>query len=778
MILFDIEPLQNEGYKRRGIGNYVRNLLSAARAVNIEFAVTYNPHLPPPDVSRLLVSERFIPATRANFLRARFDWLVTTSPFEVSLGATQRLFRETFPAAKVATIVYDLIPMLFEEYYLTDPLERARYKIGVDTMLQSDALLCISQSTADDVNAMLEPDCPVVTIGAGVAELFFSNEDRTPDAGRWQDLSDVVPVLLGQQFIFTVSGGHKSKNLSSLLQAYADCPYEFRILHPLVIGGGFDQESRNHFQSEWKSLIAARRTRVSNIHILPHLRDEDIRQLYRSCALFVYASLYEGFGLPLAEAIVSGAVAISSNRSSLPEILSISEFQFNPRSPAEITALLMSTVSNPELRQKFEAWSKEARSSFHWEHVGERLKTCIGHQQTSGTQSVSPSSEIALRDKIAIIGSVRPEEGGIASYNSEILPHVSSEFDWFSSKGFCSIRKGGASSMPLSLYDESWSRYSERIYVVGNSGHHIPAVNRLNKIPGYVWLHDVRLSGLAWSIALESKEDPWAKINQWLRQYPGRHRPMHLYQELDECVYSFAKPLLQNAKGFIVHSEHARQLLLEDWGGAGFAPPIMVIPHAVPTLGIANRRPDSAPRGPIRIGTLGYIHPIRAPETIIEAAGILAATGQPVTLVLLGNVSSEYLAALNRLAKREGITIEPRGYLEDAEFIQEISQLDVVIQIRNRTNGESSGTVANAIAAGVPTITNIPSVFEFWGEYVWKADASPTPHQLAKLVGACLSNAHLDDHESRLRSLMTFSYKNVAAMLENAIRTGKDAVVR
>ena len=77
MILFDIEPLQNDAYKKRGIGRYVRNLLAAAREAEIPFAITYNPNLAPPDINRLTVPEQFIPATRANFAGRHFDWLLS-----------------------------------------------------------------------------------------------------------------------------------------------------------------------------------------------------------------------------------------------------------------------------------------------------------------------------------------------------------------------------------------------------------------------------------------------------------------------------------------------------------------------------------------------------------------------------------------------------------------------------------------------------------------------------------------------------------------------------
>ena len=175
MIVFDIESLQNPGYKNRGIGRYTRNLLGAARKAEIDFAVTYSPAYSPPDISRLTVPELFIPATRPNLMELSPDWLITASPFERSLGATARLFRECHPQAKIATIMYDLIPMVFERDYLSDHLERHRYSINLRQALASDLLLCISHHTEHDVRQMLDLKCPVMTIGTGLGNGRFTN---------------------------------------------------------------------------------------------------------------------------------------------------------------------------------------------------------------------------------------------------------------------------------------------------------------------------------------------------------------------------------------------------------------------------------------------------------------------------------------------------------------------------------------------------------------------------------------------------------------------------
>ncbi len=762
MILFDIEPLQNDAYKTRGIGRYVRNLLAAARDAKIPFAVTYNPNLVPPDINRLSVPEQFIPATRANFAGRHFDWLLTMSPFEASLGSTHRLFRSCFPKAKIATIAYDLIPMVFEANYLADPLERARYAIGTQSMLAGDKIFSISEHTRLDIEKYLSPKCDVTSIGTGVDEKFFL-ESHIDEEEKLVSFFSRFPFLNGEKFIFTVSGIHKSKNLRPLMEAYGACPFEFRVKHPLVIGGGFSMESRQHLEGEWEKILINQNSAPSRIFILDHVSDEDVQILYNLCHLFVYPSLYEGFGLPLAEAITCGAVCISSDRSSLKEIMPLSDFQFNPNSPEQMRDRIELACSDVDLRRHFREWAKSSREKFRWTHVGRKLSAGMPVNARQNTP-------ILPETKHAVIGPLRPTVSGIANYNSEILPFLGENYQWFCPHGFSSIH-GERRSLPLSSYDKEWAKFDSLVYVIGNSFHHLPALHRLQKRPGIVWLHDVRLPFLTWDYAhATNPQNPTGIINEMATSYGVHFNPVSSFNDLDSLVFSFAKTLLKNATGFVVHSQQAKELLIEDLGGTGNAPPIEVIPLTiVPPSQLPVRQRWDGTR-PLRVGTLGFLHPIRDPETIIRACGLLATPEMPVTFVVLGQAPEDYIKQLKSLAHRMNVVVEMHGYLDDEEFAREIAKLDVAVQIRKRTNGESSATISEAITVGIPIITNIPSAQEYWGDYVLNAQRNPQPSDLSQLIQRSQAETpSRQDLAMRCKDLEAFSYPRVAGMFEDAI---------
>ena len=89
---------------------------------------------------------------------------------------------------------------------------------------------------------------------------------------------------------------------------------------------------------------------AGNFVVIPFVREGDLNALYSSCALFVFPSLHEGFGLPVAEAMACGAPAIASNTTSLPEVVGRADATFDPNDPAAIAACMRKVLENPALR--------------------------------------------------------------------------------------------------------------------------------------------------------------------------------------------------------------------------------------------------------------------------------------------------------------------------------------------------------------------------------------------------------------------------------------------
>lgn len=758
MIIFDIEPLQNKDYVDRGIGRYVRNILHNSYRCGIDFKITYNPKLPLPSINRLAFNADFFPATRANFLTRPASWLVTLSPFEKSQGDTVRLMKACNPDTKIATLVYDLIPMVFEKNYLSNTLDRLSYGIGLENLLKSDSILSISNYTKTDVEKILKPHCPVVNIGTGVDDLFFY-ESIADSNTEWNSFVKNFPILQNKKIIFTVSGGHKTKNLPELLNAYSECPLTFRLQCPLVIGGGMPIDARTYFYNEWNRLLKKKGYGSSEIVILPHISDGTLRAIYRSAWVFVYASLYEGFGLPLAEAIVSGAVCVASNASSLAEILPLEDYSFSASDTVRMTDLIMRAARDVAYRDRFLVWASERKNSYMWEPVCRRLRDALPSAQDK--KGLGGSNE-----RIAIVGPSLPAQTGIADYNEKIIPDIIADerFTFFSSNN-APLMPTFTKSYPHALLKEVWPRFTDFVYIIGNSFQHLSLLESLEKHPGYIWLHDVGLRGLAWNLAQKtSPDDPWDAINALLLSYPGSHQSILDMHQLESSSYGFAKPLLKNALGFIVHSQHAKRLLQEDLGNSDDRRQIVVIPHAVPEIssGIKQARGQD---GKIVIGMLGFMAPIRSPELVIASAGSLTDKYASITIRVVGNCAHSYQEVLSERCAEYGVKLEVTGYLEEGAFLMQVADLDVVVQIRQRSNGESSGTVATAMALGIPVVTNIPSALEFWESCLLAVPGAPTPQEITAQLNVALSPEFRANYDNRLQDVRRkFSFEEVASM--------------
>jgi glycosyltransferase involved in cell wall biosynthesis len=102
------------------------------------------------------------------------------------------------------------------------------------------------------------------------------------------------------------------------------------------------------------------------------MSNDDLVVLYNLAEVFVYPSLYEGFGLPVIEAMACGTPVITSNVSSLPEVAANAAVLIDPRSEAEISTALEQLMEDPDLRMRLRRAGMERAKHFSWRRVAER----------------------------------------------------------------------------------------------------------------------------------------------------------------------------------------------------------------------------------------------------------------------------------------------------------------------------------------------------------------------------------------------------------------------
>lgn len=196
------------------------------------------------------------------------------------------------------------------------------------------------------------------------------------DAGL-QPLSDKVSQAAEQSilarygitppYIFALGNIHPRKNLARLLDAYLGLPVKTEALPSLVWGG----------LERWASGPLVDRARRAGVIMPGFIAPADLPTLYRQAEFLVYPSLYEGFGLPPVEAMACGTPVITSNTSSLPEVVGDAALTVDPTNTEEIAAAMAQLLADPSLRQRLRLAGLERAKRFSWQETARRLLSSL-----------------------------------------------------------------------------------------------------------------------------------------------------------------------------------------------------------------------------------------------------------------------------------------------------------------------------------------------------------------------------------------------------------------
>lgn len=155
------------------------------------------------------------------------------------------------------------------------------------------------------------------------------------------------------------------KNVDGLVRAFDLCKQRFHIPHDLIVVGNLDWKGREILDG------AARCASAASIAYRGYVSNEELSTLYRNAAAFVYLSHYEGFGLPVLEAMAHGCPVVAARTSSLPEVAGEAALLVDPDNVEEIASAMERCASSPELRSDLVRRGYERASRFTWEKTAE-----------------------------------------------------------------------------------------------------------------------------------------------------------------------------------------------------------------------------------------------------------------------------------------------------------------------------------------------------------------------------------------------------------------------
>ncbi len=210
---------------------------------------------------------------------------------------------------------------------------------------QASGLIAVSEHTRRDAIELLglHPD-RITTIHNGVAEAYFEPGEA---------------VVRAKPYILHLGTIEPRKNIDTLLDAWLQLPRDLRDTHELVIAG----------PAGWASAptIARLKTHPPGVTWLGYVPESALPGLIRGALALVYPSLYEGFGLPLAQAMACGTAAVTSNVSALPEVAGDAALLVEPQSASAIRNAMTRLIEDAELRRRLgEQGRTRAALHFRW----------------------------------------------------------------------------------------------------------------------------------------------------------------------------------------------------------------------------------------------------------------------------------------------------------------------------------------------------------------------------------------------------------------------------
>jgi glycosyltransferase involved in cell wall biosynthesis len=259
--------------------------------------------------------------------------------------------------AKLINTIYDIIPYLFPETYTFSTSFRFKCILPI-TLKISDKIIVISHHTKKDIIKHFKiPEDKIKVIHLAANENYKPLKENEINKVRKK-------YNLNYPFILYVGGLEPKKNIPTLLKAL----YKLKkqgIEHKLVITG----EKRWKYKSIFETMEKLNLQR--DVIFTGYVPDEDLPALYNAADLFVYPSLYEGFGLPPLEAMQCGTPVITSNTSSLPEVVGDAGIMVNPYDVDELANEMYEVLTNDGLRDELSKKGLERAKLFSWKKCAE-----------------------------------------------------------------------------------------------------------------------------------------------------------------------------------------------------------------------------------------------------------------------------------------------------------------------------------------------------------------------------------------------------------------------
>ncbi|HYK07945.1 MAG TPA: glycosyltransferase family 1 protein [Candidatus Eisenbacteria bacterium] len=332
-VAIDVSPLSS-GHAIRGVGFYVKNLLNSLKKYHPE-----NDYFE-------FINQKTIPRDVDIIHYPYFD------PFSLTLPLNEK--------RKTVVTVHDVTPLLFPNLFPIGPKGKFIWFLQKRSLRKIGNIITDSKSSKKDIETLLhiKPE-RIDSIYLAADEHFYKMQDteyKTQVKNKYK---------LPDSFVLYVGDATPNKNLPTLVKAV------LRTTIPLVmVGKSLVDESvdvSNKWAKDIKEVRALQKANSQQIRFLGFVDDEDLIALYNLASVFVMPSLYEGFGLPILEAMQSGCPVITSSKGSLREVAGDSAYIVDSYDVSAMAQAIQKVIGDRQLAKKLSQKGLLQAKKFSWE---------------------------------------------------------------------------------------------------------------------------------------------------------------------------------------------------------------------------------------------------------------------------------------------------------------------------------------------------------------------------------------------------------------------------
>jgi len=371
----------------RGIGHYSLYHLTALAEEKPDWHfILYGVSEEVPEILEKLCRHPNIhlhPVTR--FRSEDVDLVHLCDPMDVNGCSPFKVFQNV----RTTATFYDLIPL---KMYISHWSEQVRqtYLARLKELAENDTrLLAISDFTKRDLIAQTQIDpARIETIMAGINS---SSGRRPTSKSKFQAVLNRYGIK--NPFFLHVGALDLHKNFDSVLRAFLECSKQNEV--QLVVAGRLQ-----NFVKVYADYVKTQK--IKGVLFTDFLSREDLEVLYSEAVALVFASLHEGFGFPVLEAMANGCPVISSNATSLPEVAGDAAIMFDPKDVRNISKAMNELLQDPQRRDRMKAKGREQSDRFTWKQTAQKTiavwNELLGPETTKKKQIqvVEGSAEISF----------------------------------------------------------------------------------------------------------------------------------------------------------------------------------------------------------------------------------------------------------------------------------------------------------------------------------------------------------------------------------------------